>query len=341
MRTTSTEELESAVMATTLYGIFQNRDGKASDKWEHYFPVYERLFAERREQPITLLEVGVQNGGSLEVWAKYFPNARHILGVDIDPKVGDLVYEDSRIRAHVADGTTAAAVDAIGHDKFPVDIFIDDGSHFNEHVIKSFLLFFPLLKEGGIYVIEDTHTSYFHEYDSHLFAPTSMMSFFQRMSDVVNREHWGAALSAEAAITSLLALNGLSAASLDWIGQVDAITFTNSMIIIEKRAADSTGLGRRCASGTIASVVSGNIESGGKPYVREVPLDVLGYPKTTPEQELTTLIVRASTLKAQLLDAEQRLAAGHAEIKAIRSTRLGRLCHKLALRLAKHDPKVW
>jgi demethylmacrocin O-methyltransferase len=40
------------------------------------------------------------------------------------------------------------------------DIVIDDGSHINDHVIASFETLFPLLKDGGLYVVEDAQTSY-------------------------------------------------------------------------------------------------------------------------------------------------------------------------------------
>ena len=42
----------------------------------------------------------------------------------------------------------------------PFDLIIDDGSHVNAHVITTFEVLFPLLKTGGLYVVEDTQTSY-------------------------------------------------------------------------------------------------------------------------------------------------------------------------------------
>src|SRR5882757_9979464 len=44
------------------------------------------------------------------------------------------------------------------------DIIIDDGSHVNEHMIDTFKILFPLLKDGGVYVVEDTQTSYWPEF---------------------------------------------------------------------------------------------------------------------------------------------------------------------------------
>jgi len=55
-----------------LWEYFNNNEGKKITKWSHYFPVYEKHFAPLRDKPIKLLEIGVLNGGSLEMWRKYF-----------------------------------------------------------------------------------------------------------------------------------------------------------------------------------------------------------------------------------------------------------------------------
>ncbi len=41
------------------------------------------------------------------------------------------------------------------------DIILDDGSHVSDHQKISFETLWPLLKVGGLYVIEDLHTAYF------------------------------------------------------------------------------------------------------------------------------------------------------------------------------------
>ena len=65
---------------------------KSSDKWALYLDVYEELFAPFRERPISILEMGIQNGGFIEVLAAYFPKAVKIVGCDIDEKCGSLVF---------------------------------------------------------------------------------------------------------------------------------------------------------------------------------------------------------------------------------------------------------
>src|SRR6516165_2890021 len=77
----------------SLCRIFVDHEGFASDKWEHYFPIYEAAFSKfiARGQPIRLLEIGVQNGGSLQIWSKYFPAGSTIVGIDIDPACAGFV----------------------------------------------------------------------------------------------------------------------------------------------------------------------------------------------------------------------------------------------------------
>ncbi|MBX6392006.1 MAG: hypothetical protein IRY96_00920, partial [Burkholderiales bacterium] len=89
-----------------LYDLYRSHRGKVTDKWSSYLEVYNRLFTLFRPLPVRLLEIGVQNGGSLEVWAKYFPNAELIVGCDIDLECAHLRYADPRIAVVMADATT-------------------------------------------------------------------------------------------------------------------------------------------------------------------------------------------------------------------------------------------
>src|SRR5262245_6318262 len=97
----------------TFRDLFEAHEGKSSDKWELYLGVYETLFAPLREKPITLLEIGVQNGGSLEIWGEYFRNATAIVGVDINPQCPSLRFEDKRISVVCGDAKHVETRDEI------------------------------------------------------------------------------------------------------------------------------------------------------------------------------------------------------------------------------------
>jgi hypothetical protein len=78
-------------MNNLLKQIFLNHTEKMSDKWTLYINEWDRIFTPYRDLPINLFEIGIQNGGSLEIWAKYFTNAKSIIGCDIDEKCRELL----------------------------------------------------------------------------------------------------------------------------------------------------------------------------------------------------------------------------------------------------------
>jgi len=43
-----------------------------SDKWEHYFDIYDHCLSRFYDKKISFLEIGIQNGGSIEVAQKLF-----------------------------------------------------------------------------------------------------------------------------------------------------------------------------------------------------------------------------------------------------------------------------
>ena len=74
-----------------------------------------------------------------------------------------------------------------------MNIIIDDGSHINEHVIETFRILFPRLKDCGIYIIEDTQTSYWVDFggdSKNLDNPKTMMNFFKSLADSLNNEEF-------------------------------------------------------------------------------------------------------------------------------------------------------
>ena len=93
----------------SIDALHRSKTGKVSDKWASYLTYYDALFAPLREAPISMLEIGIQNGGSLETWASYFTQARQFIGCDIDPRCEALRYEDPRVSVVVGDANSAPA----------------------------------------------------------------------------------------------------------------------------------------------------------------------------------------------------------------------------------------
>ena len=67
-----------------LLDIFTEGVEKPVHKWHHYIPIYDRYFSRWRNTNFRFLEIGVWNGGSLEMWRKYFGDEAVIFGIDID-----------------------------------------------------------------------------------------------------------------------------------------------------------------------------------------------------------------------------------------------------------------
>ncbi|MGH7890572.1 MAG: class I SAM-dependent methyltransferase [Thermodesulfobacteriota bacterium] len=133
---------------------------KSSDG-HNYTEVYAHHFAPLRHQPIKLLEIGIASGASVKLWERYFPNAT-LHFIDICPDVVQYYSPSSpRIQYHFLDQSNTEALRQFAADVGEsFDIIIDDGGHHMNQQIISFQTLFPHLKSGGLYIIEDLHTSY-------------------------------------------------------------------------------------------------------------------------------------------------------------------------------------
>src|SRR5215218_1737731 len=89
-----------------LLTLYKNHKGKLSDRWSFYLEQYEHVLAPWRDKEIRLLEIGIQNGGSLEIWGEYFPRATKLVGCDVDPLCARLQYGDPRVAVVVADASS-------------------------------------------------------------------------------------------------------------------------------------------------------------------------------------------------------------------------------------------
>jgi len=154
-----------------------------SDKWEHYFEIYDHLLGRFYGSKIKYFEIGVQNGGSLEIAKKIFSHDSFIMGLDIDPnckhlegKIANKIIIGSQV-----DDTVLSKVSEFA----PFDIIIDDGSHIQSHMIVTFLKIFPLLSQNGVYIIEDTHTNYSPEHQES-FLGIGLYDYFKGLSERLN-----------------------------------------------------------------------------------------------------------------------------------------------------------
>ena len=161
-----------------------------------YAAPYTEQFRKYRKKKIKLLEIGVGGyenpevgGHSLRMWKIYFPFAK-IFAIDIHDKSA---LQEKRIKIFQGSQVDQNFLEKVLLETGDLDIIIDDGSHINEHVITSFKILFPHLKDGGTYVIEDTQTSYWRSYggDSNdLKNPSTTMNFFKELTDCLNNKEY-------------------------------------------------------------------------------------------------------------------------------------------------------
>ena len=161
----------------------------------HYTQHYERHLGHLRERSFTLLEIGIggykrprQGGASLRMWKHFFPKAQ-IVGLDIEDKS---FVERPRIKVYQGSQTDEQLLVQIAEECGGIKVVIDDGSHRPEHIRETFRILFPLLEDDGIYVIEDTQTSYWPKWggSTDLHSRETTMALAKDLLDGLNYEEF-------------------------------------------------------------------------------------------------------------------------------------------------------
>lgn len=173
----------------TLRECFDAHMGRPIGKIDHFFDVYESHFVRFRDTPVRLLEIGVHQGGSLELWRRYFGEQAHIHGIDIEPAAAARAPEDCPV--HIGSQEDADFLARVCQAHGPFDIVIDDGSHLMAHQIRSFECLYPRLSERGLYVCEDAFTSYWPAYGGGPGADQTFMDYARTLVDELHAD-WSA-----------------------------------------------------------------------------------------------------------------------------------------------------
>ncbi len=176
-----------------LLGRIYRTDKTGRHEYTQHYDCHLRKF---RNKKINLLEIGVggydrpnKGGKSLRMWKSYFPKA-NVFSVDIHNKSR---VQEKRIKIFRGSQADEAFMKEVVSRTGSLDIIIDDGSHINEHVIKTFEILFPHLKLGGVYIIEDTQTSYWPRYGGNSHDRTNpglMMNYFKNLTDSLNHKEF-------------------------------------------------------------------------------------------------------------------------------------------------------
>lgn len=308
----------------TLEQLYVQHDGKISDKWSIYIREYERLFAPYRGLELALLEIGVQNGGSLEIWGKYFQSARSIVGCEIDEECRKLEFSDPRISLVIGDANSDEAECQIAMASEIFDLIIDDSSHHSADIVRAFFRYFPRVADGGLYVVEDLHCSYWQEFEGGIFDHRSSMAFLKSLADVVNHEHWGLSHSRTEFLEKFSSTYSVTIEE-SLLAEIHSIEFVNSLCFIRKAEPSMNQLGPRVVAGIDAPVQDAMVALQSTLNDAPPQQETLwaAQPKTSEPIDRSTQTPPVERLKA-LQEQTALLVSGISELKSNFTLQLGR-----------------
>lgn len=168
----------------SLREIFDNLNGKLIHKWDHYIEVYDLHFHKYRGKEINILEIGVSQGGSLELWKKYFGDKMHLYGVDINPRCKEL--EDDQVTIFIGEQEDRKFLHELKNKIPKIDILIDDGGHTMIQQIVTFEEMFNHVKDDGIYLCEDAHTAYLDAFHGGYKKKNTFIEYSKNFIDYIN-----------------------------------------------------------------------------------------------------------------------------------------------------------
>lgn len=192
--------------------------------YHNYHEIYDLFLKNLYDKEGSIFEIGINSGNSLKMWLELFPNA-HIYGMDIN-----LNYEGDRHNVFKGDQSKIEDLNMIKSHITSDNLFFinDDGSHLPEHQLLTFNELFPLLCEGGIYIIEDIETSYWTRNDVYGYPtrygykhPNSILEIFKEVVDTVNSEFCGSRLN-----------------KVKHHDKISSVTFFKNCIIIVKKTQE-------------------------------------------------------------------------------------------------------
>jgi hypothetical protein len=168
----------------TLYGDYLAADHRPMHKWYQYFAAYEQHFERFRNQHITVFEIGIGQGGSLQQWRRYFGPFAVIVGLDINPQCKQV--EEDQVYVRIGSQNDTAFLASVVAEFGNPDIVIDDGSHIQSDITTTFDFLFPYVAKNGVYLVEDLHAAYWPKEGGGLRHPES---FIERAKGFVDQMH--------------------------------------------------------------------------------------------------------------------------------------------------------
>ncbi len=161
-----------------------NRDYEVR-KWHHYIPLYDRYLTRFRGTGVRMLEIGVNKGGSLQMWRRFLGSDAVIFGIDINDDCADLDGLFGQVR--IGSQSDTAFLEAVVEEMGGLDVVLDDGSHKMSDIKTSLRTLFPFVDLYGVYLIEDLHAAYWKKCGG---GYKSKHNFFNTLRQMIDDIHY-------------------------------------------------------------------------------------------------------------------------------------------------------
>lgn len=173
--------------ANPLEKYFRKNKKRLIHKWVHYFEIYHRHFERFRGKKITVVEFGVSQGGSLQMWREYFGKRARIYGIDINPECKQ--FEDRKTKIFIGDQEDRDFLRSIAKEIGPIDVLIEDGGHTVGQQIATFEVLYPKMRHDGVFLMEDLHTNYWPRYGGGYRREGTFWEYAKALTDQLNAWH--------------------------------------------------------------------------------------------------------------------------------------------------------
>ena len=153
-----------------------------STKHIKYFKNYDEILSPFKDREITFVEIGILNGGSLNIWKRFLGKKAKIIGIDLNPECKK--FEKDGFEIFIGNQSDPKFWENFFKKVGKVDVILDDGGHTNLQQILTLVNCVPNINNGGILITEDTHTSYMSQFANP--SKYSFINFSKKLIDDIN-----------------------------------------------------------------------------------------------------------------------------------------------------------
>jgi len=153
---------------------------KRVTKWESYFDVYNQFLNKYVGTQVNLIEIGVCDGGSLEMWKAYLGSSSTIIGIDVDVNSASIFQaSEHSIIVEIGDQADHAFLSSVIDKHGIPNIVVDDGSHCRKDIWSTIQFFLPKMQPGSVYIVEDLHGSFWDPSDPQSIEDNTFADFLK------------------------------------------------------------------------------------------------------------------------------------------------------------------